>query len=62
MAGEDINLNIKVGQSLHPEEPLTVVIQSNIPLRAEVPAEFYGFEFTGTATPLHDREGQVIGG
>lgn len=60
--GEDINLNIKVGQALHPEEPLTGVIQSNIPLRAEVPAEFYGFEFTGTATPLHDREGQVIGG
>lgn len=60
--GENINLNIQAGQPLHPGEPLTGVIRSNTPLRAEVPAEFYGFEFTGTATPIHDREGHVIGG
>jgi len=27
-----------------------------------VPSEFYGFEFIGTATPLHDSSGKVIGG
>ncbi|AIQ49953.1 chemotaxis protein [Paenibacillus sp. FSL R7-0273] len=60
--GENIDLHIREGQPLHAEEPLTAAIRSNTPLRAEVPAEFYGFEFTGTATPVHDREGRIIGG
>jgi hypothetical protein len=60
--GENIDLQIRVGQPLHPEEPLTQAIRSNVALRAEVPAAFYGFEFTGTATPLHDFNGAVIGG
>lgn len=60
--GENINLHIHEGQLLHAEEPLTAAIRNNTPLRADVPAEFYGFEFTGTATPIHDREGRVIGG
>ncbi|WP_440115334.1 methyl-accepting chemotaxis protein [Paenibacillus sp. QZ-Y1] len=37
-------------------------IRNNVALRAEVPSEFYGFEFIGTATPLHDSSGKVIGG
>ncbi|WP_150269916.1 methyl-accepting chemotaxis protein [Paenibacillus tepidiphilus] len=60
--GENIQLDIRKGQLLHPEEPLTQAIRTNAALKAEVPAEFYGFEFTGTATPLHDAEGRVIGG
>lgn len=60
--GEDINLEIRVGQSLHHEEPLTQAIRNNVALKAEVPASFYGFEFIGTATPLHDSNGNVIGG
>jgi methyl-accepting chemotaxis protein len=60
--GENIDLQIRIGQPLHPEEPLTQAIRDNVSLRAEVPAVFYGFEFTGTATPLHDSNGHVIGG
>lgn len=60
--GENIDLQIRVGQPLHQEEPLTQAIRSNVALRAEVPAAFYGFEFIGTATPLHDSNGNVIGG
>ncbi|MBB3113227.1 transcriptional regulator of acetoin/glycerol metabolism [Paenibacillus phyllosphaerae] len=60
--GENINLNIQVGQQLHPEEPLTAAIRGRQALRAEVPAEFYGFAFIGTASPLYDEQGQVIGG
>ncbi|WP_102347853.1 methyl-accepting chemotaxis protein [Bacillus sp. Marseille-P3661] len=60
--GENINLNIKVGQYLNPEEPLAVALRQNKRLKADVPAEFYGFEFTGTAQPLHNEVGQVIGG
>ncbi|ANS76244.1 hypothetical protein AWM70_18015 [Paenibacillus yonginensis] len=60
--GENIQLPIRAGQLLHEEEPLTQVIKGGAPIKADVPAEFYGFEFTGTATPLHDPEGQVVGG
>lgn len=60
--GENIDLQIRVGQPLHPEEPLTHAIRNDVSLRSEVPAEFYGFEFTGKATPLHDFNGNVIGG
>jgi transcriptional regulator of acetoin/glycerol metabolism len=60
--GETINLHIKVGQTLKPDEPLTTALKENKPLKSEVPADFYGFEFTGTAVPLHDHSGKVIGG
>ncbi|MGX6445907.1 methyl-accepting chemotaxis protein [Neobacillus sp. K501] len=60
--GKSINLNIEKGQSLNPEEPLSVALKENKLLRAEVPADFYGVEFTGTAAPLHDQNGKVIGG
>jgi uncharacterized protein YdbL (DUF1318 family) len=60
--GENIDLNIKTGQTLDPKEPLSVALRQNKRLQAEVPADFYGFEFTGTALPLHDKTGEVIGG
>lgn len=60
--GENIDLNIKEGQLLNKEEPLYIAIRDNQALKSDVPANFYGFEFTGTATPLHDQSGQVIGG
>lgn len=60
--GDAINLNIQVDQPLNPEEPLSLALMENKSLRADVPADFYGFEFTGTATPLHDSNGRVIGG
>lgn len=60
--GDTINLNIKEGQPLHKEEPLFLALRDNRALRSDVPASFYGYEFTGTATPLHDEAGHVIGG
>nr|WP_077214877.1 methyl-accepting chemotaxis protein [Bacillus dakarensis] len=60
--GKNINLGIKVGQPLNPEEPLSIALTQNKRLQANVPAEFYGFEFTGTALPLHDEHNRVIGG
>lgn len=60
--GDNINLNIQAGQLLHPEEPLSDAIKSGTALKAEVPEAFYGFEFTGTATPVYNLEGVVIGG
>lgn len=60
--GDTINLNISEGQLLNKEEPLYLAMRENQALKSDVPANFYGFEFTGTATPLHDQNGQVIGG
>jgi len=60
--GNDINLAIKKGQRLHKDEPLSIALRTNKRLEAEVPPEFYGFSFVGTATPLHDESGKVIGG
>lgn len=60
--GENIDLNIKVGQKIHREEPLSIAIRQNKRLQAEVPKDFYGFEFTGTALPLHGENNKVIGG
>ena len=60
--GKNIDLAIQKGQRLQPDEPLTVALQTNKRLEAEVPENFYGYAFTGTATPLHDATGKVIGG
>ncbi|WP_172196141.1 methyl-accepting chemotaxis protein [Saccharibacillus qingshengii] len=55
-------MKIKPGQRLQTGEPLMQAIREDQALRAEVPAEFYGFAFTGTATPVKDTSGRVIGG
>jgi len=60
--GETMNLNIKENQPLNEDEPLLTALRENKPLKSDVPADFYGFEFTGTAIPLHDQDGNVIGG
>lgn len=62
LPGERINLNIQAGQPLNPKEPLYLALINDKPFKDDVPAEFYGYEFTGTAVPLHDYTGKVIGG
>jgi len=60
--GETIDLKIKKNQPLQKDEPLAEALKNNTSLKADVPANFYGYEFTGTAIPLHDERGAVIGG
>ncbi|CAM3604466.1 MULTISPECIES: methyl-accepting chemotaxis protein [Saccharibacillus] len=60
--GAHIDLKIQPGQLLQQEEPLMQAIRDDQPMRAEVPAEFYGFAFTGTATPVKNASGRIIGG
>ncbi|OMP66166.1 methyl-accepting chemotaxis protein [Domibacillus epiphyticus] len=60
--GENINLHIEIGKKINPEEPLSIAIRQNKRLQADVPADFYGFEFTGTALPIIDKNNKVIGG
>ncbi|NBD27909.1 methyl-accepting chemotaxis protein [Paenibacillus glycinis] len=60
--GEDIDLKIKPGQLLQEAEPLTKALRDDVRFQDVVPAQYYGFEFIGTAFPLHDHTGAVIGG
>jgi len=60
--GDTIDLNIKVNQPLSKEEPLAVALSQKKTLKAFVPADYYGFEFTGTATPIVNNSNEVIGG
>lgn len=60
--GDSIDLKIVEGQLLNADEPLSIALKKNKRLQSDVPVEFYGFEFTGTALPLHDYNGNVIGG
>jgi hypothetical protein len=60
--GENIDVQIRPGQLIRADEPLAKVLAEDIQFKASVPAEYYGFEFIGTAVPIHDEEGHVIGG
>ena len=60
--GDNINVKIEIGQELNKDEPLAQVLRTRKALKADVPSDFYGFEFTGTAVPLHGQNGEVIGG
>lgn len=60
--GDTIDLQIKKGQPLQETEPLKEAIKKKKVLKAEVPADFYGFEFIGTASPILNKNGEVIGG
>ncbi|WCK56436.1 methyl-accepting chemotaxis protein [Aneurinibacillus sp. Ricciae_BoGa-3] len=60
--GKNLDLRIVAGQQLNPDEPLALALRENKRLESEVPADFYGFEFVGTAVPVHDKKSKVIGG
>ncbi|RRJ67909.1 chemotaxis protein [Paenibacillus oralis] len=60
--GKNIDLRIGIGNKISPEEPLMSAMVEDKFLVDDVPAEHYGFEFTGTALPIHDEQGAVIGG
>ena len=60
--GQSIDLKIAINQPLQEQEPLTEAIREKKELKAEVPADFYGFEFIGTASPIYNKGGKVIGG
>lgn len=51
--GKNINLGITIGNKISPEEPLMAAMVEDKFFVDDVPAEHYGFEFTGTALPIH---------
>ncbi|SDJ11151.1 methyl-accepting chemotaxis protein [Salimicrobium halophilum] len=57
---DKIDLGVRQGDKINPREPLTECIQERKDIRATVDAEFFGFEFTGLASPIVI-DNQVIG-
>ncbi|WP_318247286.1 methyl-accepting chemotaxis protein [Halobacillus litoralis] len=55
-----INLNVEVGKRINPDEPLAECIAHNKSIRTEVDPQFFGFAFTGLASPIV-MDGNVIG-
>lgn len=58
--GTKIDIGARKGMKINPDEPLADCILLKKQIRQEVPAEFFGFPFTGLATPVIE-ENQVIG-
>ncbi len=58
--GRKIDLGVKPGQKINPKEPLADCIRDAKQIRTEVDPEFFGFAFTGLATPLMEGN-KVVG-
>lgn len=58
--GKKIDLGVKAGAKINPNEPLADCIRNNKWIKEEVPAEFFGVTFTGYAAPIF-YENEVIG-
>ncbi len=56
------SLNVTPGDPLMEGDIVTSSIRTNKPLSAIVPKELFGFPLVARAIPLHDSEGNVIGG
>lgn len=59
--GDSIDLGIRAGQVIQPEEPLYYALQHDEHSVANVPKEYYGYEFVGTVLPVHHEDGRVCG-
>ncbi|MFU8690690.1 methyl-accepting chemotaxis protein [Rossellomorea sp. FS2] len=60
--GKTFALNVKPGDPLVDEDIVTKAIRSNEELTAVLPKDLFGFPLIARAIPLHDDEGNVIGG
>ncbi|MBD7968575.1 methyl-accepting chemotaxis protein [Paenibacillus gallinarum] len=60
--GNTFSLNVTPGDPLVEGDIVTNAIRNNTDLSAVVPKELFGFPLAARAIPLHDEEGNVIGG
>ncbi|AKA67855.1 methyl-accepting chemotaxis protein [Clostridium scatologenes] len=61
-AGDTIDVKIKVGQKLTPDEPLYRTIQNGKIYSEIVPKEVFGVTFKSVSYPVKNSQGKVIGG
>lgn len=60
--GKTFSLNVTPGDPLVEGDIVTNAIRNNTSLTAVVPKELFGFPLAARAIPLHDEQGNVIGG
>ncbi|WP_422656799.1 methyl-accepting chemotaxis protein [Paenibacillus sp. EC2-1] len=60
--GKTFSLNVTPGDPLVEGDIVTNAIRNNTSLTAVVPKELFGFPLAARAIPLHDDQGNVIGG
>ncbi|WP_409295138.1 methyl-accepting chemotaxis protein [Peribacillus sp. SCS-26] len=60
LPGRKINIGVKPGRKINPDEPLAGCIKNNIRIEEEITEEFFGVPFTGLAEPIL-QDGKVIG-
>lgn len=60
--GKTFALNVNPGDPLMEGDIVTNAIRTDSPLSAVLPKELFGFPLIARALPLHDDEGNVIGG
>ena len=60
--GNTFSLNVTPGDPLVEGDIVTNAIRDNTELSAVVPKELFGFPLAARAIPLHDEQGNVIGG
>jgi hypothetical protein len=58
--GRKIDIKVRKGTKINPQEPLAQCIQRKIVMQEEVSAQFFGIAFTGIAAPIIEK-GEVIG-
>ncbi|KHL96252.1 chemotaxis protein [Paenibacillus sp. IHB B 3415] len=59
--GTSIDLGIRAGQIILADEPLYHALRNDEFSKANVPKEYYGYEFVGTVLPVHGEDGSVCG-
>lgn len=59
--GTSIDLGIRAGQIILADEPLYHALRNDEFSKANVPKEYYGYEFAGTVLPVHGEDGSVCG-
>ncbi|WP_339312101.1 methyl-accepting chemotaxis protein [Paenibacillus sp. FSL M7-0896] len=59
--GDSIDLGIRAGQIIQADEPLYHALKQDEYSVANVPREYYGYEFVGTVLPVHGEDEEVCG-
>ena len=62
LQSKEITVESSKGRVLKSNEPMINTIQSNKRIMMDVPKEYYGTPFTAIMVPIHDNNGEVIGG
>lgn len=59
--GNKLDVKIKVGDEIAKDDPIRNIIKNGISIKTIVPKEIFGISFQGTAYPIKNGNGEIIG-